>query len=202
MKKNEQTYAFRCELDEVHRPDRRNPALKPEINETCVDDAWCIVLPENADALTEYAATDLQDYFRVSMNVNLPLRKSASDKAVVLEIDSNSGKKARSFLLEVSETQIRITGSDAAGVPAGCFYLEDVMNLREAPFVPHEKQWHERLHSPRMVHSGWGLDQFPDSHLNAIAHEGFDSVLLFVKGPGRTTHGFMDFNDLIARCAK
>ena len=57
----ESAYSFRKELDEVHKPDRRNPALMPAENEICVNESWSIVLPENADPLIEYAATDLQD---------------------------------------------------------------------------------------------------------------------------------------------
>ena len=198
----EPSYSFRKELDKVHKPDRRNSALTPTESEICVNESWCIVLPDDAAPLLEYAARDLQDYFQVSMNLNLPLRKTAAEHSIVLEMDSKSGRKARSFEFTVTEKQIRITGSDPAGVAQGVYYLEDRMNLREAPFLERGSQWHERLFSPRMVHSGWGLDQFPDSHLNAIAHAGFDSVLIFVKGPNRTTHGPMDFNDLIGRCAK
>ncbi|MBQ6596038.1 MAG: hypothetical protein IJH79_00665, partial [Lentisphaeria bacterium] len=202
MNVKEPAYAFRKELDEVHKPNRRNAALKPENNETCVDGSWCIVLPENADPLLEYAAADLQDYFRVSMELDLPLRKEKTEPCIVLETNPKSGRKARAFEFTVGEKLIRITGSGPAGVAQGVYFLEDQMNLREAPFLERGSQWHEPLFSPRMIHSGWGLDQFPDSHLNAIAHSGFDSVLIFVKGPNLTTHGPMDFNDLIARCAK
>ncbi|MBP5640470.1 MAG: hypothetical protein J6X55_13380 [Victivallales bacterium] len=202
MKEKERAYSFRRELDEVHKKNRLNPTLTPMDDETIVDETWNIVLPINPDSLLEYAAADFQDYFRVSMNVNLAIRKCVTEKMIVLDVNPEPGRKARSFFLSVTEKQIRITGNDPAGVAHGCHYLEDLMNLREAPFVKRSSQWHESLFSPRMVHSGWGLDQFPDSHLNAIAHEGFDSVLLFVKEPGRTTHGFMDFNNLIERCAK
>ena len=49
MNVKEPAYAFRKELDEVHKPNRRNPALKPNNNETGVDGSWCIALPENVD---------------------------------------------------------------------------------------------------------------------------------------------------------
>ncbi|MBE6374780.1 MAG: hypothetical protein E7055_22280 [Lentisphaerae bacterium] len=202
MNVKEPAYAFRKELDEVHKPHRCDPALKPNNNETCVDGSWCIALPENAEPLLEYAAADLQDYFRVSMELDLPLRKAAAENCIVLDMNPQSGRKARAFEFTVTEKLIRITGSGPAGAAQGVYFLEDQMNLREAPFLERGSQWHEPLFSPRMIHSGWGLDQFPDSHLNAIAHSGFDSVLIFVKGPNLTTHGPMDFNDLIARCAK
>ena len=135
----EPSYAFRKELDEVHKRNRRNPALKPRNNETSVDGSWCIVLPENADQMIEYAATDLQDYFRVSMDLNLKLSNQAAEHCIVLDIHHcPSGPKQnapkRAFCFEVTEKQIRITGSDPAGAAQGCYYLEDRMNLREAPY--------------------------------------------------------------------
>ena len=75
------------------------------------------------------------------------------------------------------------------------------MNLREAPILRNRDEVREPLFSPRMVHSGWGLDQFPDSHLNAMAHHGFDSILVFARGVDHTTQGYLDFNDLVERAA-
>lgn len=53
-----------------------------------------------------------------------------------------------------------------------------------------------------MIHSGYGIDEFPDAHLSQIAHTGMDAILVFVKGVNLTTRGFLDFNDLIWRAAK
>ncbi len=50
-----------------------------------------------------------------------------------------------------------------------------------------------------MVHSGWGIDQFPDPHLNFITHAGMDAILVFTKDVDTTTAGYLDFNDLIDR---
>src|SRR5690606_17709328 len=83
----------------------------------------------------------------------------------------------------------------------GCYHLEDLMNLREAPFLAKMDAVRAPLFSPRMVHSGWGIDQFPDQHLNAIAHAGMDAILVFVKGPNTTTTGHLDINNLIDRAA-
>ena len=140
MKNIEPAYFFRHELDEVHKRNRRNFELKPRENETSVDESWSIVLPENADHLIEYAATDLQDYFRISMNQNLPLSQRKKEHSIVLDLchcqnDSTcmvQDPPKKSFRFEVMENQIRITGSDPASVAQGCYQLEDRMNLREA----------------------------------------------------------------------
>ena len=202
MIEKEKAYAFRQALDEVHKRDRRDPLAKAAANEAVIDLDWSIAIAPANDRLLEYAAVDLQDYFRVSMDLNLPLKNEISGRQIILDVDADSGRKPRSFFIEATADSIRITGSDPSGVCQGCYYLEDQMNLRQAPFIEMASKWHEPIFSPRMVHSGWGLDQFPDTHLNAIAHAGFDTVLLFVKSPNFTTHGFMDFNNLIERCEK
>ena len=198
----EQHYDFRRELNEVHKRDRRDLKAVPAKNEVVIDDSWCIVLPPDAGRVVDCAAEDLQDYFRVSMGIYLPLvRETSRSKAIVLSVKADK-KKKRSYKFEVASDKVLITGTDPEGTGQGCYFIEDLMNLRSAPFLEKQKIFREPVFSPRMTHSGWGLDQFPDSHLNAIAHAGFDSVLLFVKAPNLTTHGFMDFNDLIDRCEK
>lgn len=68
----------------------------------------------------------------------------------------------------------------------GAITLEYLMNVREAPFPNTCDVVGELLFNPRMVHSRWGLDQFPDPHLSAIAHAGMDAILVFVEGVDRT----------------
>ena len=64
-------------------------------------------------------------------------------------------------------------------------FLEDLMNLRAAPFLCPQKVARAPIFSPRMVHSGWGLDQFPDAHLNAMVHAGMDATLVFTTSGGQ-----------------
>ena len=126
------------------------------------------------------------------MNLSLPIRKQAEGKTIRLIPEEDKG-----FFWKVEPECIEIRGN----VRRGVHYLEDLMNFREAPYLKCGNGRRDPLFTPRMVHSGWGLDQFPDRHLNAIAHAGFDTILLFVKGVDLTTHGVMDFNDLIRRAA-
>ena len=193
---NEKKYEFRKRLDDIH-PFRRNWDILPNANECAADENWKIICtPETLDI-----AQDLQDYFARSMKLLLPLsQNSEGNKEIRLNVSGN-GKK-RGYRLHVTSDVIEISGNDLAGCRNGAINVEDRMNLREAPFIEFMDESFEILFSPRMVHSGWGLDQFPDSHLNAIVHAGFDSILLFVKAPNQTTHGFMDFNDLIRRAKK
>lgn len=184
----ETKYEFRKRIDEVHRPDVRSAAECRKDDETAIDEEWVIVSPET---LTPGAAAlDLQNYLQVSMGLSLPVRRESGRKTVVLEPLEEKG-----FFWNVEAERIVIRGN----VRRGVHWLEDLMNLREAPYLKRGNGRREPLFSPRMVHSGWGLDQFPDRHLDAIAHAGFDTILLFVRGVDLTTHGILDFNDLIRR---
>lgn len=57
-------------------------------------------------------------------------------------------------------------------------------------------------YSPRMVHSAYGLDEYPDGYLSTLAHYGYDAILLFVRGVDETTQGYLDFNELCGRAKK
>jgi hypothetical protein len=220
MVTTERNYAFRQRLDTVHKPNRRDPDCLPDVGEVFIEDCWRIVVPEDASHYLLGVAADLQDYMFTSMGISLLLTRVASlndvgTKAIVLvtqdassvEGDSLSDEGAalsvpRSYRLRVTDSNVIACGFDERGVGQACYYIEDLMNLREAPFLTLGDQIREPVFSPRMVHSGWGMDQYPDSHLSAIAHAGFDAILVFVKGVNLTTVGFLDINDLIVRATR
>lgn len=202
---SERNYAFRQRLDEVHAADRRDPDASPDASEVAIDDGWRIMLGANPSRYLRAIAADLQDYLLTSMGVSTMLVCQAADDsmrqiiALAVEPEGAGLSVSRSYRLQVGPGRIAIDAFDERGVGQACYYLEDLMNLREAPFLPVGEQTRAPVFSPRMVHSGWGIDQFPDAHLNAIAHAGFDAILVFVKGVNETTTGFMDINDVIAR---
>ena len=51
------------------------------------------------------------------------------------------------------------------------------------------------IFSPRMVHSGWGIDQFPRPALNAIAHAGMDAIWSSSRA-GHDHHRLLGLNNL------
>ncbi|MDH7571243.1 MAG: hypothetical protein QHJ73_16825, partial [Armatimonadota bacterium] len=206
----ERNYQFRRRLNVVHAPHRRDPALAPAPGEVAVTEGWRIVVDPHASDYLVGVGKDLQDYFFTSMDVPVLLARSEDPSAPgTLYLTTRQACPAlgeglstpRSYRVVVAPARITVCGADERGTAQGCYYLEDLMNLREAPFVPPRDEVRVPLFSPRMVHSGWGIDQFPDPHLNAIAHAGMDSILLFVKAPDTTTAGHLDMNDLIDRAA-
>ncbi|MBP1994839.1 hypothetical protein [Paenibacillus eucommiae] len=209
----ERKYEFRKRLEEVHKPNRRDLDRKPKQDEVAIAEGWQIVISESSGPLVRNVAQDLQDYLLVSMRISVLLRLVSNveeaavsgERVIVLaaaEELPELGKeleKPRSYRLVASPDRILICGKDERGVGQGSYYLEDLMNLSEAPYIAEQDISREPLFSPRMVHSGWGLDRYPDSHLNAMAHSGIDAILVMIKDADKTTEGYQDFNYLVDR---
>lgn len=208
---SEKNYDFRARMDAVHKKGRRDESLKATQAEACLGDGWIIGVVEGCSEVILHAAKDLQDYLLVSMGVSTPLVQKtatalAAEKRCVLLCEKRELprrgkglKTTRSYRITTRKDQVVVCGCDDRGAAQGSYYLEDVMNLRESPFLPVGESVREPLFSPRMTHPGWGMDQFPDSHLNAIAHAGMDAVLVVAKSPDLTAGGHLDFNDLVRR---
>ena len=202
----ERKYAFRTELNLTHKPDRRISSVDCGKDETELTDDWRIIIAKDASIVIANAAKDLAEYLSVSMNVACGVKKAdgpREKKTITITIGENK-KNLRipgSYIVEAGNESIAIYGYDARGAAQGVYYIQDVMNLKEAPCFPKGTFKREPLFSPRMTHSGWGLDQFPDNHLKAIARSGIDSILLFTKDVDETTTGYLDFNELIERAA-
>ncbi len=217
-------YDFRSRLLTVHPADRRDPALQPDLTaELVLTDASRILVPDTAGPVLRQAACDLQDYLQASMGLTIqvvlmPNRDAAANGVtevagspvlpgdIVVATVGYTGRDlgdcavTRGFRLDCDQAVV-ISGFDERGAMQGCYYLEDCLNLRRAPFVRRGSERRRPLFSPRMVHSGYGLDQYPDPYLAAVAHAGMDAILVFVQAPDTTPAGSLDFNDLCRRAA-
>ncbi len=211
----EVNYEFRKRLNVVHRPDRRDHSLRPHRADAEITQTWRIVVPQAASTYLLALGQDLQDYLLRSMNVSVLLVRTrvkavlaqTSPQAIVLttrdrlEALGTPLEKPASFRLVCKKDLIVVCGFDERAVGQGCYYLEDLMNLREAPFLRMEDTCRKPVFQPRMVHSGWGHYQFPDPHLNAMAHAGFDAILVCVDGVNSSPIGHIDLNDIVDRAA-
>lgn len=198
----EKNYDFRERLRAVHKAGRKNDAVWHKIAGTVVDDTWEIIYPDEAGKVVRNAARDLQEYFEVSMGVyvkTLPLSRKGEGKAITLAFGLEAPPS--SYRLISREDGIFVTGSDERGIAQGCYYLEDRMNLNEGPVLELCDVKKSPLYSPRMTHSGYGLDMYPEEYLRTLAHNGMDAILVFVKDQDITAHGYLDFNDMIRRAA-
>ncbi|MBR6729698.1 MAG: hypothetical protein IKL80_06015 [Clostridia bacterium] len=199
MLKKEQKYEFRKRLRCLHKKDVRNYALSAAADELAIHSGVSLVLPEGSGEVILCGAKDFLDYLFTSMGVSAMLAYEKGDKQnVLLTLEPSLDED---YIISVSE-EVVIKGKTERALAQALYCLEDKMNVRKAPFLKKEEIRHTFLFSPRMIHSGYALDEFPDEHLAEITHAGMDAILVFVKDINFTPSGFMDFNELISRAAK
>jgi len=195
--KIEKPYEFRKRRHTVHLPDRRNPERVPFADEVEVDSSWTILLPKKAEIVIQHVAADLQDYFFTSMNVPLRLayEGDVNQKCILLKPENNSD----GFSVKVSPNQICVSAQSSRMLFPGVVYLEDCMNLAEAPVLPMGVKNVKNRIRMRAVHSGCGIDDFPDAELNATVHAGFNTIVLFIRDLDKNAFGYMNINELADR---
>lgn len=211
--KVERSYQFRQYIDEVHKPDRRDWDIHCDSNEVMIEEGWKIVIKNESSELIKNVAKDLQDYFFTSMNVSVLLVKvedlsafvNEDKKYIILATKEDMGiigddlSKSGSYRLICKEEKLIICGNDERGTAHGSYFLEDIMNIKEAPIIKHQDIVRKPVFSPRIIHSGWGEYQYPNTHLSTIAHYGMDAIVLPVTDIDRTSTGYQDINDTIER---
>lgn len=202
----EKHYDFCKRLLEVHKKDRRDASLLPEENEFFFESPTAILMPENAGEVTVTAAKDFADYLFTSMNITAYVdydRGQTAGKCVRLAINRELGEASerRGHRLTVGE-ELLVEGFDECGIAEALHYCEDVMNLREAPFLKKETLTRRILFHPRTVMSGYGMGEYPDEYLSLLAHHGFSALMLWIRGVNESWKGFQNFKDLATRAAK
>ena len=206
----EKNYDFLYRAREIHQRGRRDPEVTPAPGDAVLDESWRIIVPRGAGRKTLRAALDLQDYLETSMDVSLRIERrdqTKKEEHTILFIgkDAYQGtpcavpEKNGSYTLEISEESVLICGSDENSMLYASVRLEDLMNLREAPFLTPCSCLRENLTRLRSVHSGAGIDEYPDWQLNAILHAGFNCIEIFVRGVDQTSLGPRNIGDIIRR---
>ncbi len=209
----EKPYDFRKRLECVHERDRRDPAAKPESDEFAIKDGFVIALPLGATELMRFAARDFEEYLDVSMGVSARVAHkglalgaesvlSAGLSSDYAEID-RVALKPRGYRIVVHDAGVTVQAADERAFAQALYHLEDLMNLRKAPFLKKGTEMRRSMFSPRMTHSGWGVDVFSDAHLAQIAHAGMDAIVIFIKDVDKTKGAdYQDVNDVIRRAKK
>ncbi len=196
-------YQFRQRYSIVHSKNRRDNEKRPSDNQIEVTSDWCITLPDNADVVLTNAARDLEDYLFTSMEISVRIEREnrcRTERRIAYGIDESLPDN--SYRFAVDKDRITLCGRDSRMAAQAGYYLEDIMNLCEAPFAEPCNTVRTSLYNPRMVHSGYGLDMFPTEHLLSIAHSGISALLVFVTDIDMTPHGYHDFNDLCYRASQ
>ena len=206
-------YDFRQEMLQWHRPGLRDRSYRPQAGMVNLEDGFSIVIGKDAGEVLTTAAKDLQDYLFTSMECSVPVRwvsdlSQIPEKAILVATAQQLGRQwpyeavSAAYEITVAKNRVTVCGFDERGCAQGCYQLEDRMNGIRAPWLNPGKTNFAPAFSPRMTHSGYGQEQYPEQHLSAIAHAGMDAILLFVKDVDLTQVGYMDFNNTIRQAAK
>jgi len=197
----ENHHDFRKRMDVVHTPGLCDPSATKATDELSLADGVVWTLPEKMDAVLQNAVQDFEDFLKVSMETGerkkeKGKRKKCGEVALVLD----SGVGVRTSRIEVSDADVRIVAADSRAAAQALFHLEDLMNLRRGPFLKKGTETRRMKFSPRMSHSGYSLDRFPDTYLAQMAHHGLDAALVFVRDIDRAKAlGKTDIADIIRR---
>ena len=206
MLKPEKPYAFKQELRQIHKPNRRDKTLSPSEDELVLTDGIRIVLPDYENEVIMTAAKDFADYLRTSMGIASQITNTVftggQNIYVALKQDLDEENGYMGHRLTVTDSDIYLDGFDDRGIAQGFYLMEDLMNLRKAPFLQKKTIQRKALFSPRSTHSPLGSFEYTEEALSLIAHQGFDAISLWIKGPDQTLKGYLDFNQVCDRARK
>jgi len=199
----ESNYDFCKRLLKVHRTGLRNHALLPGSDEFSFRNTVRICIPKDADEMLLTSAKDIADYFFTTMDLEACLsRGTAGEKnCLILRTDPTLTLGIRGYRITVG-TNVTVEAADSRGVAQGLYYLEDVMNLRRAPFLKKGSFSGSLTFESRHVMSGYSMGEYPDEYLSLLAHHGFTGLMLWIKGINETKKGFQNFKDLAVRAAR
>ena len=209
----EEEYAFRKRLETVHEPGRRDLSLCPDADETVVGDGTVIVLPATSTAFMRRVARDFADYLCESMGVSARVAfngcNGGAPTTVYAGLVSDLAEaqrpalKPRGYRVEADDGAVRLVAVDERTLAQAFYHLEDVMNLRRAPFIKKGSRIRTSRFAVRMTHSGYGNDIFPEAHLNAMAHAGMTAIIVFLDEIDKTkAQDYQDLKALIRMAAK
>ena len=206
--KTEKMYDFRKKLLAVHECGIRNSKRMAKADEFEIKNGAVIKINENADEVITTAANDFADFLKTTMGVNTVVSSLAEKTEITVALAEDAGiclddfATKKGFLIKTDEDGIKVYGHDARGAAQGLFYIEDLMTFEKAPVLSFGEIKKKPLFTPQMIHSGYGLDEFPDEYIARIAHEGRDVLLVFVKDKDLSTQGLAALNDIIRRAAR
>jgi len=196
----EEAFAFQKRFCQVHKHIRGWKEQTPEADELVLDCDVSISLDCDS-TVAKTAANDFIAFLKTAFSFSAKLVAQGGDLQIRLD-PAMTDYMARKIIVDKA---VQITAADDRGIAQALYDLENLLSDRGAPFLKKGVTEKKPLFSPRMVHSGYAMDEFPDEYLNVCAHHGFDAILVYVAEPYKSRHNSTeayDFSDLIRRAAK
>ena len=204
----EKNYDFRKRLLVIHEKDVRDAKRTATAEEYILPDTVVIGILGSYTDVTETAVYDYIDYLQTSMHISARMaigEENADIKVSLAEdakVDLGECASYKGFRIDTDDKGIKIYGFDERGIGQALYYMEALMNFEKAPVMKKGSVSKKPMFAPRMIHSGYGCDNFPDEYIARVAHEGRDALLVFTCDLDKTRHGYLDFNGLIERARK
>lgn len=145
------------------------------------------------------ATEEFKEFLKVEGEI-----KDCKEDAVVIKFikdDNELGEFAtfKGRAITVTDKEVIINGYDERGCAQALYDIEKELKRNKAPYLAKGERKKRPAFSPRMVHSAYGLDIFPDNYMLNLVKDGVDSIVLFCKGVNENRVGEFDFNDVIER---
>ena len=192
----EKRYAFRKELVTSNVP---FAVIERDINEDEISLKSGAIISGDTSPVIEHAKKDFKDYLKVSFGI-----KEDTDSAIKITVkitDKGLGDVCsyKGRVVKISDNGIEILAFDDRGAAQAIYDLEDKMTENKVPYLVKGETRQKPVFSPRMAHSAYDVDVFPDGYLQKLAKDGVDSIILFVRGVNHVATGETDINDIIDR---
>ena len=193
----EKRFAFRKELTTL------NTAFKYELRECSSGEISMlngVVFSGDTSPVIEHAKKDFLDYLKVCFGVKNTIKDAVSICIKITQNDLEDVCEYKGRIVEISDDGIIIRAFDDRGAAQAIYDLEDLMTAKKQPYLDKGKSKQKPLFSPRMAHSAYDVDVFPDKYLHRLAKEGVDAILVFTRGvntPGNPAIEDFDYNKLI-----
>lgn len=203
MLKAEKNFDFQKRICNIHRAIDKSLWQEAGAGEYALPMAVKISLCECGE-VGRTAVKDFVDFLARVFGITAELVKGEGDVCLTVDKDALSGD-ADGYMgrrITVTKSGVSVVAYDERGLAQAIYYLEERMKKRQAPVLKIEEKNMRPAFSPRMVHSGYDMDIFPDEYLSAIAHEGYDAIIVFVKDSTHSAHGECDFVDIVTRAKK
>ncbi len=190
-------FSFRKELVTSNQPFDYQKREK-NANEVSILDG---VVFEGFDGqIVSHAKNDMHDYIKVCFGVKENGANPVKIKLIVTQSNLEDVCSYKGRIIEICDNEIVINAFDERGLAQAIYDLEDMMTDRKVPYLLKGKTKNKPMFSPRMTHSAYDLDVFPNKYLLKLAKTGIDAILLFVKGVNKSSMGeYYDINDLCDR---
>ncbi|MBR3804678.1 MAG: hypothetical protein IKJ14_04985 [Clostridia bacterium] len=162
----------------------------------------CVALVKTDNVVINNALKDMRKFLKSAFDIMGEIDDSAHGFKLVTEISSVLSKDKKTYTISVTDDEIKVVGESDRTVAQGIYYLEFLMFEKKSPILKKGDITVNLPYSPRMVHSAYGYDDFPDEYLQNIARYGYDAILLFTKGVNLSPAGELSFKDHVERASK